>query len=389
MLRVGDENSLRLKQYFDSIKQSCRETTESQRAKDWVVRLQPISFFIFVFSLITFIPRLFSDLWFFKSKDLSILGYRIPLSSVWFWWFVCTIPTLSLFVFLTKWGSARQERKRKSWVPEPQMRFAYCYFVVDEITTFQTNWLQKHMDSALENWKECQRLLYRMLRPFHMIDMPSVTVNRGQIQIDPARESQRWALFLEVEELKRRFSWFRVQPDTDATMEALTALPSKIGDRLRDKKDLPQVCSCLLQLSGYLYSRIPDVPQSYRGESVEELGLKCRQYFASELSLLPAYATESKPTAPKSSLLRSVVGAAGQFSSLWVHENTFVCFMAWWVLTEVLTLVSLKIVLHFAPKVVVDSALVSLIVGVPLVCSVTAVALSKQLKTKQSPPEEK
>jgi hypothetical protein len=63
--------------------------------------------------------------------------------------------------------------------------------------------------------------------------------------------------------------------------------------------------------------------------------------------------------------------------------------MAWWGLTLLLTLGSLRVVLHFLPGVVVDSVLVSLIVGGPLACGVTAVALSKQLKTKQSTPEEK
>jgi len=335
------------------------------------------------------IPRILSELVprFFKSKDLLILGHQIPLSSVWLWWLVSTIPTLSLFVLLVKWGNARTERKRKSWVPEPQMRFAYCYSVVDEISTFQTNGLQKHMDSALNNWKECQRLLYLMFQPFYMLHMPAVAVNRTEFTIDPTTEGRRFNFFLEVKELKRRFSWFRVESDTDAILNALAALPSKVRDRLGDKKDLSQVCSCLLQLSGYLYSRIPDVPQSYGSESVEELGLKCLQGFVSELSLLPPYATESKPIVPKSSLLRSVVGAARQFSSLWVHENTFVCFMAWWGLTELLTLVSLRIVLHFLPGVVVDSVLVSLIVGGPLACGVTAVTLSKQLRTKQSPEE--
>lgn len=122
---------------------------------------------------------------------------------------------------------------------------------------------------------------------------------------------------------------------------------------------------------------------------MEVLGFKYRQDFVSELSHLPAYATESKLSVPQSSLSRSVLGAARQFSSLWAHENTFVCFMAWWGLTEVLTLVSLRTVLHFLPSVVVDSVLVSLIVGGPLACRVTAVALSKQLRTKQLPPEEK
>jgi hypothetical protein len=268
------------------------------------------------------------------------------------------------------------------------MRFAYCYSVVDEISAFQTNGLQKHIDSALDNWKECQRLLYFMFRPFYMLEMPTVAKTQAQFAIDPASESQRFDLFLEVEELKRRFSWFRVQPDTDATLDALVALPSKIRDRIRDKKDLSQVGSCLLQLSGYLYSRIPDVPQSYGGESVEELGFKCRQVFVNELSLLPPYATESKSMVPRSSLLRSLIGAAKQFSSLWVHENTLVCFMVWWGLTELLTLVSLRIVLHFLPGVVVDSVLVSLIVGGPLACAATVVALSKQLRGKQSTPEE-
>jgi hypothetical protein len=391
MLRVGDENSLRLKQYFDSIKQSCRETTESQRTKDWAVLLQPISFIIFFASLLTLVPRLLSKFvpWLFKSNDLLIHGIRVSLSSVWLWWFVSTPLTLALFILVRKRGNARTHRRRKSWVPEPQMRFAYCYSVVDEISSFQTNGLQKHMDSALDNWKKCQRLLYFMFRPFYMIDMPTVAMTQAQFAIDPASESQQFALFLEVEELKRRFSWFRLESDTGATLDALAALPSKIRDRLRDKKDLSQVCSCLLQLSGYLYSRIPDVPQSDGGESVEELGFKSRQYFVSELSLLPAYATESKPMAAKSSLFRSVVGAAGQFSSLWIHENTFICFMAWWGLTLLLTLGSLRVVLHFLPGVVVDSVLVSLIVGGPLACGVTAVALSKQLRGKQSTPEEK
>jgi hypothetical protein len=116
------------------------------------------------------------------------------------------------------------------------MRFAYCYSVVDEISAFQTNGLQKHMDSALDNWKECQRLLYLMFRPFYMIYMPTAAINRAEITINPASESQEFFLFPEVEELKRRFSWFRVLPDTGATMDALVALPSRIGDRLRDKK---------------------------------------------------------------------------------------------------------------------------------------------------------
>lgn len=391
MPRASNDNALRLKEYFDSIEQSCRETTESQRAKDWVVRLQFPSFVIFVVSLVTGIPRFLSRLvpWFFKSNDLLIHGHRIPLSSVWLWWFVSTILTLALFVLLLKWGNARGERKRKSWVPEPQMRFAYCYSVVDEISAFQTNGLQKHLDSALDSWKGCQSLLYFMLRPFYMIALPTAAINRTEITIDPAGERERFALFLEVAELKRRFSWFRVESDTDATLDALAALPSKIRDRLRDKKDLSQVCSCLLQLSGYLYSRIPDVPQTYEAESVEELGSKCLQYFVSELSVLPPYATESKPTVPESSLLRPVLRAVNQFSSLWVHESAFICFMAWWGLTLLLTLGSLRVVLHFLPGVVVDSVLVSLIVGGPLACGVTAVALSKQLRTKESTPEEK
>src|SRR5579859_8139037 len=145
MPRVSDDDSLRLKEYFDSIKQSCIETTESQRAKDWVTRLLPPAFAIFVGSLITLVPRLLSDFvpWLFKSKDLLILSHRIPLSSVWLWWFVSTIPTFSLFILLVNRGNARAERKRNSWVPEPQMRFAYCYSVVDEISKFQTNGLQK------------------------------------------------------------------------------------------------------------------------------------------------------------------------------------------------------------------------------------------------------
>lgn len=389
MPSVNDDNALRLKEYFDSIEQSCRETTESQRAKDWVVRLQLPSFFIFVGSLVSIIPRLLSQFapWVFKSQHLLIKGHQIPLSSVWLWWFVSNVLALPLFILLVKWGNARERRRRKSWVPEPQMRFAYCYSVVDEISTFQTNGLQKHIDSALGNWKECQRLLYSMFRPFYMIPMPTA-MNRSDITIDPARESQQFELFLEVEELKKRFSWFRLESGTDATLDALTALPSKIRERIPDKKDLAQVCSCLLQLSGYLYSRIPDVPQSSGVESVEELGSKCLQSFVNELSLLPPYATESKPTVPQPSLLRPVFVAAKQISSLWVHENAFICFMAWWGLTLLLTLGSLKVVLHFLPGVVVDSVLVSLIVGGPLACGVTAVALSKQLRIKQSPPEE-
>jgi hypothetical protein len=86
-----------------------------------VVRLQPLSFIIFSASLLTIVPRILSEFvpWFFKSKDLFILGHRISLSSVWLWWFVSTTLTLSLYVLLVKRGNARQERKRKSWVPEP------------------------------------------------------------------------------------------------------------------------------------------------------------------------------------------------------------------------------------------------------------------------------
>ena len=183
--------------------------------------------------------------------------------------------------------------------------------------------------------------------------------------------------------MKDRFPWFHLDPNTEVIIEAFDSLPLKIRDRLHDKKDLREVSSCLLDLSGYLYSKIPDVPARQGTESLVALGDACLESFSKMVRGLESYATETKSDVAPARFRKAVFAFLRSVPIPFSHQNIFLCFMTWYILVQILTVVALKTTLHFLPTINIDSVIVATIVGCPLACAVSAVALSR---TRNRPP---
>jgi hypothetical protein len=266
---------------------------------------------------------------------------------------------------------------------EPQLRFACCYAIVHEISKYKTNGIQKHADAAFEYWKCLRKMLARMLRPIVSLYPRHLETERFESTDDEAwtREG-RFAIYPEIDSLKNRFSWFRLDPHSDSIIEAFCGLPAKIQDRLRDKKDLDEVGVCLTQLAWYLYSEIPEIPSTQGSESVIAYGDKSLVALSERLLKLASYATERKVGTNPAQFWRRTGLILHSVTVPFAHPNIFACFVSWYVLTLALTLMALRIVLHFLPSMAIDSILVSLIVGGPLACAVTAVAVSRTRKVE-------
>lgn len=380
-----------LGEYFKSIEHSYVETLRGKERRDWPELLAISAFILFIFSVLPLIPFLLTRIipLLLKSDSVLLFAHHVRITSLWLWWPACSVLLFLLFILFVWFEDWRDEAKGKRWLSEPQMRFCQCYSIVSEIGKYRTNGLPQHIDKAVDHWRKLLKMLRGMLRPFTRMPLAvSVLEKEPDTKNSHSLPKQhRFVLYPEIEALKTQFSWFRLDPLTDSILRAFYSLPSKIEDRLKDKKDLPEVAACLLLLGQYLYSRIPDVPAHQGFESLSDYGSQSLQQLSEELQKLPAYATESKPPKPRTYVWKNLLLGLQVLTAPFTHQNLFACFMAWYLLTLLLTLGALRMVLHFLPVVNVDSVLVSLIVGGPMACAVSAVALSRTRKREDSGPK--
>jgi len=380
-----------LQEYFKSVEHTFHETLKGQRRPNFVTPLVIGSFCLFVSSILSLLPSALAESipGLVKSKVLIIRGFSVPLTSLWFWWPVCAAATLGLLIITIKWDDTRDKANKKKWLSEPQMRFACCYSIIDEISKYRTNGIQRHADEAFKNWTRLRTRLPQMPRPFStMYPSPSETRRFGSRHDDAWTKEPKFIFYPEIELLRAQFPWFRLDPRTDAVIEAFYTIPAKIQDRLREKKDLDLLSACLTELSAYLYSRIPDVPSRHGNESLAEYGDQCLQSLVERIRDLPPYISETKPTTNHVQFWKNAVWTLSKMTAPFAHSNIFLCFLAWWALTLLLTLGALKTVLHFLPGLTIDSVIVSLIVGGPLACAVSAVAISRARRRDESASKE-
>lgn len=381
-----------LAEYFKSIEHSYIETVRARQRRNWPELLGISAFVLLIFSVLPIIPFALTRVMplILKSNSAVVFGHQLGISSLWLWWPICSLILFLLLLLLIRWETWSDARNAKKWLSEPQMRFCQCYSIIQEIEKYRTNGLPQHIDKAMQHWHKLLQMLRRMLRPF--IQVPSAAFSHlekesGGKDGDSLPKQHRFVLYPEIDALKVQFPWFRLDSFTESAIKAFYSLPSKVEDRLKDKKDLPEVASCLLFLGQYLYSRIPDVPAHEGFESLADYGNQSLHQLSEELQKLPAYATESKPAKPRTYVWKRVLLGLQALTAPFTHENLLACFMAWYVLTLLLTVGTLRVVLHFLPSVNVDSVLVSLIVGGPLACAVSAVALSRTKKRDDTEPK--
>jgi hypothetical protein len=379
--------------YFKSIEHSFEETLAGQKQTNLLAPLGMASIFLLVFSVIPLVPLILTHLvpWALKSTSVTIKGVRVPLDSMWIWWLTASGILLGISVLIFRWDGEREKRNKKKWISEPQLRFALCYAIAEEIEKYQTNGIQKHADLAYDYWHQLQGMLFRFLRPFGAFYPHAVAVPTPEAAGAEFWPKHPFVPYPEINALKTQFSWFRLDAKTNSVIEMFTSLPDIVHDRLRDRKDLDQVRGCLTLLAGYLYTRIPDIPERNGPDSLSDVAEASLGSLTSAIANLPAYSSEPKPISHPTHFWKEFASTTGQFAAPFAHPNILVCFVAWYIFTLLLTLGALKVAFHFLPKMTVDTILVSVIVGGPLACAVSAVALSRSRKSDRpvSTEEEK
>ena len=66
---------------------------------------------------------------------------------------------------LTAIWNISDRRRRNAGLSDPQMRFALCHRILEELAFYQRNGLQPHTDEALRLWRILAAYLYWMLNP--------------------------------------------------------------------------------------------------------------------------------------------------------------------------------------------------------------------------------
>lgn len=179
----------------------------------------------------------------------------------WFWWVAFFVVSLALLLLTVKFSGVAADEKKK-WLSPPQMRFAYCYGVVDEIRNYKTNQLQRHIDTALEYLDKTSKSL--LPPPAIPIDVYPAQYWRREIQL-----SQEQAAGLNGAMIGPP-KWYRLRPGTELILKAFAEFMLKLRDRLKDRKDLPTIETALTFLASYQYLEIPELSDSKSEARFEE-----------------------------------------------------------------------------------------------------------------------
>lgn len=192
---------------------------------------------------------------------------------------------------------------------------------------------------------------------------------------------------LEIDQLKRRFSWFRLDRQTETITKAFSALQIKLEDRLGDKKDLLLVQDCLTRLAGYFYSNIPELSAAGEeddGKALTSFGENDLILFSEQVNALSVYSSESKIETGSTSPQRKVASSISRLAALFSHPNVLVCFLVWYLLSGLLLLLTLSMAFYFLPTQNMDSVLLSTLIGVPPASAVAAVAVSRRQRREHA-----
>lgn len=351
-----------LEKYFQSIREPFRETCDGMAKDDKGVSGTLVV--LFIACLFPIIPAISwsSCRRYWSTHGVPHLAAQFHLTSFWVWWvgmFIITIGLLSLGIKFS--GASAQEKKR--WLSPPQMRFAYCYGVVDEIRKYKTNQMDRHIDTASEYLR----------KSVNATDMPMFSFPGSPWRPYPEPHTRR----VVHESLPK---WYRLRPETEAILEAFRTVRPRLRDRIKDRKDLSIVESAMTHLSTYLYLEIAELSDSSSDKRFEE-GIQSLLIFAEQIKSLPVYRSERLKPTPKEKVSQKLVKFGNVVTAPFSHENVIVAFGCWLVLLFILFDGSLVLAIrHF--MIDVDSTLVTALISGPILGAVTAVTIPRIGKKK-------
>lgn len=364
-----------LADYFNSIKQAFGETQEGlERDKR---SLGPF-IFVFVFSLIPVIPFLLSKIMslLFGSAIIGFRAVHFSVASFWFWWIVSFVATLSLLLVLNRLIRPR-EKEKKRWLSPAQMRFAYCYGAADELRKYLTNRRGNHLEIADKYVLQIGIAIVRSstldlvegVYPYHYWQPEIRTLAQDS-------KSNR-SIGLVVPRPK----WYRLQPDTESILEAFRFFLGKLRDRLKDRKDLVEIESALMDLSRYLYTEIPEVSGSDSDSDLERIGIESLLSFAQQINGLPLYRSETPHQKTSETASQRIISFAKKLSWPFNQENLLLSFCAWYVLFLVLFSAGFYLAFRHFNSLKIDTTIVATLVGGPIATAITAATIPRLTKS--------
>jgi hypothetical protein len=341
-------------EYFRSIDLPFQATLKSMRAteRNFLNNVAGFLAYGILFSFLPLIPAIvFSVTKIAGVHTLSVKGIQIPLNSFLFWWWSCLVIFVAAMATTTTLSNRRSRLRKETWLPEEQLRFALSYKLMQDLRHFQLNKLEVFINDASRNWDALTTHLQRLFNPH-----------------GPSFEQ---TFFYQVFTLLQT-GWFRLDPTTLRVINGLDGLLNKLAPRIRARDDLGQVANCLELLSGYLYSLIPGISSS----EVSNWGIAQLSSLAEQVAGLSAYPVQSKPEASAKSSGKARAGLTF-LSGFFMHENLFLCFVAWWALLQVLVILGMFIALKLIPNLPMDSVIATSLVATPILGAAAIVAVSR------------
>jgi hypothetical protein len=294
------------------------------------------------------------------------------LASFWFWWVAFFIVSLTFLLLALKFSGVSPDEKKK-WLSPPQMRFAYCYAVVDEIRKYKTNQLPRHIDTALEYLDKTSKSL--IPRPAFPIDIYPDQYRQRQIQL-----SQAQATGLNDNVIGPP-KWYRLRPETELILKALGEFTMKLRDRLKDRKDLPTIETALTYLASYQYFEIPELSDS-KSEGRFEEGIQSLVNFAQQVTSQAPYRSEQLKVTPKEKLSLKLVALVSRVTALHKHENALVAFFFWLVFLLLLFSGVFAVALRYS-AIKMDSTILTMVIGGSILGAITAVTIPRVGRQKK------
>lgn len=380
-----------MSEYFRSIDRPFEETLASKQKDDsnFLGAMTAVCGFAIAISVLPVIPAVMYLVAprLARVSSFSVFRLTVPLNSFKLWWPVCVVASVLAMWIIVSLSNSRSRGRKKTWLPEQQLRFALCYKVVEELRSYERNNLPLLADSALEHWRKLRPYLLGLFNP---VGGPLVRqTSFGFADLDPGtiEEMQRMglqsqagfhsslSLFPQVSTLRVSHPWFRVTPETGAIMEGINGIFDKIDPRIRKREAAGKIADCLEQLCGYLYSLIHGIS----GRPVNDWGLAQLAGFAACVNAMPGYLPErkSKKADTESEGLKGAQTKVAVVTQVFMHQNLLICFVAWYALFELLVVLAMVIAFKVVPGLKMDSVMVTSLIAAPILGAAAVVAVSK------------
>lgn len=362
----------RLQAYYESIEDLFAETQKSMAAQN--DGLKGAAFVAFIFSLLPILPGIIFLLVrrFTTDQTVSLLIFQVRLHSFLWIWLLSILITLVLMALMLKYtGPSKGAKKR--WLKPTQLRFAHCYALLRGLRNYRTNRMESSLDTTDLHFRFVAFSLFR-IGPGGMAH--DILTESGMSWVNVGGPSPEWVALHRIPASVRP-RWYQLTPQTEKILSALGDFGSKVGDRLKDRKDLRNIESAIEDLAGYFYSEVPGIFDDGDDEALKKQGLSLLTSFASKIESLSPYQAEPVRPTTEEKLSIKVNLIWRWVSGLFSHEKLIVSFLAWYLLSLGLFLLGFRIAFHLFPSLNVDTTIVTTFVAGPIAAAVTAVTVPR------------